>query len=202
MNSNKIILIFDFDGTITRRDTLIDFIIFNFGLTKFLLGILKCLPYLFLFKIKIVSNQNAKEHLLRHFLFNTLIEDLIESGYEYSKKKLPKILNSKAMAILDFHRRQGDELVIVSASPKYWYQDWAYKNGITKIISTELEILDNKITGNISGNNCYGIEKVNMLKSKIDLSSYTHIIMYGDSKGDYDLINIANEGYIKFKKVK
>ena len=57
----KIIAFFDFDGTITTKDSLLEFIRFYHGDIKTILGILILSPILVLYKMKIIPNYKAKE---------------------------------------------------------------------------------------------------------------------------------------------
>lgn len=52
----KIVVAFDFDGTITTKDTLLEFIRFSKGAMAFFLGFLLHTPYLILFKLDLYQN--------------------------------------------------------------------------------------------------------------------------------------------------
>lgn len=202
MQAKKCLAVFDFDNTITTKDTLPDFLIFTFGGARFVVGILRCSIDMALFLLGVVSNQKAKEHLFVCFFRNLPVKDMIEKGNRYADTRLPLLISSEADARIRFHRSQGDTLAIVSASPKYWFQSWAAAHGFEKIISTELEIKESLLTGKMSGNNCYGQEKVARLKRELDLEEYDGIVAYGDSKGDEEMLTLADEGYYKFKRIK
>ena len=70
------------------------------------------------------------------------------------------------------------------------------KNDIA-LIATELEVINNKITGNLVSNNCYGPEKVKRILESYNLSNYTCIYAYGNSRGDYEMLEIATEKFYK-----
>ena len=53
---NKKLYVFDFDGTLTRRDTLIAFIRFARGTTCLLRCLLQLLPWLLLMKLRLADN--------------------------------------------------------------------------------------------------------------------------------------------------
>ena len=67
--------------------------------------------------------------------------------------------------------------------------NWAEQYKI-KLITTQLEIIDNKITGNLKTKNCYGIEKVNRIKAEINLEKYNKIIAFGNGKGDHEMLQL------------
>ena len=66
----KGIAFFDFDGTITTRDSLLEFIRFTKGDYRFLFGFLFHLHYIAAFKMKLVTNQKFKEKMLEYFYRN------------------------------------------------------------------------------------------------------------------------------------
>ena len=61
------IAFFDFDGTITTKDTLLEVIKYRHGKNKFYFGFLLHSPWLVAYKLGIISNQLAKEKVLRYF---------------------------------------------------------------------------------------------------------------------------------------
>ena len=60
-----------------------------------------------------------------------------------------------------------------------------------------LEIDDKIITGKTFQRNCYGPEKVKRIREKYNLSNYKYIYAYGNSRGDYEMLSIANESHYK-----
>jgi HAD superfamily phosphoserine phosphatase-like hydrolase len=88
------------------------------------------------------------------------------------------------------------EIIVVTASAENWVAPWCQELGIG-CIATQLEIKDDLLTGKIKGRNCHGIEKVNRLKEVIDLSKYTDIEAFGDSKGDLPMLKLATRAYYK-----
>src|SRR5215470_6463338 len=65
------IAFFDFDGTVTTRDTLLEFIRFSKGSLGLYSGFLLNSPWLFAYRLKIISNQAAKQRILSWFFRNT-----------------------------------------------------------------------------------------------------------------------------------
>ena len=194
--------IFDLDKTITKKDTLLDFLRFQNGNSKLIWELFKCTPTLVLYKFKLLSNNDAKERLFRHFFGNIPEVQLVQSGNKYSESNLPNILNPEAISRINFHLKQNHKLIIISASPRYWIEQWANSAGFSHIICTELEISNGILTGNFKGQNCYGIEKVKRLKKDFDLDKFDYIYVYGDSKGDREILELADESYLNFKRIK
>ncbi|MDH6355202.1 HAD superfamily phosphoserine phosphatase-like hydrolase [Dysgonomonas sp. PH5-45] len=85
--------------------------------------------------------------------------------------------------------------MIISASVENWIRPWSEKNGIDLTLSTLIEVKNGLLTGLFLSKNCYGKEKVNRLLAEFPNRSDYHLIVYGDSAGDKELIDFADEGY-------
>ena len=188
--------LFDFDGTITKEDSLIKFIRFAVGDTQTIVGMIRLLPMLVRYTLKLLPNHRAKEMMLSYF-FKGISEKAFEKvATEYSLNHIDKIVRPKAMEKILWHKQQGHKVVIVSASIECWLKPWCDKNGLD-LIATQLEIKENRLTGKFLGKNCYGIEKVNRVKEAYNLNDYNYIYAYGDSSGDKELLAFADEEFYK-----
>jgi phosphatidylglycerophosphatase C len=65
--SHSSIAFFDFDGTITTKDTLAELLKFQKGKFKYYVGLVFLSPALILYKLGLISNHRAKEILLEFF---------------------------------------------------------------------------------------------------------------------------------------
>jgi HAD superfamily hydrolase (TIGR01490 family) len=193
---NKTIAFFDFDGTITTKDSLLEFIRYVKGDAAFYIGFLLHSPILILYKLQIVSNQFAKEMMLRYFfgkmdvnVFNNHCEDFI-------KKKIPSLIRPKALHEIKTLQNGGAKVVVVSASPENWLNAWCSSVG-TDCIATRLVIDNNRITGKIDGRNCHGEEKVNRIRSRYNLNDFSSVYAYGDTPADRHMLSLANIRFYK-----
>jgi HAD superfamily hydrolase (TIGR01490 family) len=191
-----IIAIFDFDGTISSKDSLMSFIQFAVGRPAFYLGLLKMSPMLATYTLRFISNHVAKEKLIAHFFSEWSSDLFCGIARRYSCEEIDKIMRPKALEKIRWHQDQGHEVVVVSASIDCWLEAWCTNHNIT-LICTQLEIKDYKVTGKFSTLNCHGIEKVRRLREVYDLSLYEKIYAYGDSFGDKELLRIADESFYK-----
>ncbi len=188
--------IFDFDGTITKSDSFRGFIIFYHGYHRFILGVLATLPSLVLYWLNLISNSNMKQRVITHFFEGESANKFRDLAEKYSNNKIGNIIRDEAIDKINWHKNNKDEVVIVSASIDMWLKPWCDKNSI-KLISTEVEIKENKITGKLIGRNCWGPEKVKRIKSLYNLEEYSEIHVYGDSRGDKEMLELADESYFK-----
>ena len=189
--------LFDFEGTVTTDDSLIKFIRFVVGDTRFMLGITVLFPMLIIYKLKLISNYKAKQIMLSYFFKGMSEEKFIELANEYSLSHIDTILRPKAMARIAWHKDQKHKVVIVSASIESYLKPWCDKNGLD-LIATRLEINNGILTGKFATKNCYGIEKVKRITEKYNLSEYNTIYAYGDSIGDGEMLEIASKSYYKY----
>ncbi len=188
--------LFDFDGTITTDDSLIKFIRFAVGDARFLWGMTVLSPMLTAYKLKLIPNYKAKQMMLSYFFKGMNEEQFQTIAREYSLKHIDIILRPKAMEKMVWHKEQGHKVVIVSASIECWLKPWCAKNGLD-LIATKLEIKEGIVTGKFLSKNCYGIEKAQRVKDKYKLDDYDHIYAYGDSRGDRELLELADENFYK-----
>lgn len=192
----KCIAFFDFDGTITKKDSLIDFIRFAVGDLKFLWGMLVLSPMLILFKMKLIPNDVAKQKMLSYFFKNMKQDTFSALAKDYSLQNIKYILRPEAMKKIAWHKEKKHEIIIVSASMECWLKPWCDEHNIN-LISTRLEFKKGILTGKFSTKNCHGIEKVNRIQEAHTLNNYNCIYAYGDSLGDKELLGIAHESYYK-----
>jgi HAD superfamily hydrolase (TIGR01490 family) len=194
------IAVFDFDGTIIRKDTLLEFIKFSKGKRQFYFGFLLFSPLLVAMKLKLYPNWKAKQKLFSYFYKGVSIKQFNEWGYGFSAE-IDKIVRPKATETIKSHKEKGDKIIIISASIENWIKPWAEKSGVEIVLATKIETDKNGLlTGKFLTKNCYGQEKVNLLLEMFPDRKNYKFIANGDSRGDKELINFADEGfYNKFK---
>lgn len=189
---------FDFDGTITTRDSLIPFLFFLKGTWKALWLFSSILPFLSLFPLKIISRQTAKEKILTRFLAGMPIDILRQKGAEYVAGPLKYLVRPEALDRIRWHQKQGHRCVILSASVDLYLPIWAKELGFDHVISSQLEITeDGRVTGKLRGQNCWGEEKVRRLRAWIGNGKEIYLYAYGDSRGDQELLAIADSPHWK-----
>jgi len=192
----KRIAFFDFDGTITTRDTLLEIFKFYKGNFKFYLGFAINAPVIMAWKAGIISNQAAKERMLQYFFGRLPVKTFQQQCDEFSKTVLPSLIRPKAMQEIEKHKAAGTEVVIVSASAENWIQQWCNLHNI-QLIGTRLQVKNDLLTGKIENRNCHGEEKVNRINAVFELSQYNEIYCYGDSGGDKPMLRLATISFYK-----
>lgn len=194
---NQRIAFFDFDGTITTKDTLLEFIKFSKGTPLFYLGFLLTSPWLLAYKAKLISNQQAKEKVLQFFFRNWTLVRFQEICGRFCHTALPDLIRPKALHEIKKLQEAGFIVVIVSASPENWIQGWADQVQAA-LIATRLETKGElRLTGKILGANCHGEEKVKRIQQEYDLADYREIYAYGDTSGDKPMLRLGTASFFK-----
>ena len=110
----------------------------------------------------------------------------------FCEKYWNKLMRPEGVLAVAAEVNSGAEVTICSASPALVLQPWADKLGI-KLIGTQLEVKDGKLTGRITGNNCRCAQKVARLEKVYgDLNAY-HLRAWGDTRGDHELLAAAQD---------
>lgn len=211
--------VFDFDGTLTKKDTLIEFIRYAKGNLALLFGLLLFSPLLVLMKLHLADNGKTKQRLFSFFFKGMSLEDFNAVCDRFGIEKRDLLRQGGRMAVLSAMTSRTP-VIVVSASIDNWVVPFFYasnadygfvgedlvpsRNGNyhpIEIIGTQIEVRDGKLTGRFLTHNCYGSEKIRRLKAFIpDLESnrtHYYIIAYGDSRGDKEMLEYADEGHYK-----
>jgi len=190
------IAFFDFDGTITTKDSLLEFLHFRFGKSKVTRGLIMVAPYYVLYLMRLIPVQTAKQKVLQKFFKNTPVEEFEKACNDFTQTALPSLIRQKALHEIELLKEKGATVVIISASPQNWIRPYANILG-AEVLATRLEVQNGKITGRISGNNCRGKEKVVRIKEAYNLADYDEIYAYGDTKGDKPMLELATFKFYK-----
>ena len=188
------ILFFDFDGTITTKDTLLEFILYSCGKVKFLLGFLLYSPLLILMKFGLYPNWKAKQHVFSYFFRGMKIDDF-DSVCRRFAVDCRYLLRPEAVKDMETAMTEGIKVYVVSASIDNWVQPF-FEFG--KVLGTQIDVINGILTGRFMTPNCYGPEKVRRIKEVLtEPRSHYYIIAYGDSRGDKEMLDYADEEHFR-----
>ena len=186
---------FDFDGTLTRRDTLLPYLWRGLGWPRFLVGLLLSGPWLAAFALRLISNHRAKARLLRVSFGGRTDVEIAQWTADFVRDYLPAQWQPDMLARLRQHQQLGHCCVIVSASPGIYLHEVGRMFGMDGVICTELATQDGALTGRMATPNCHGEEKVRRLQAWLaqrGLKKAVVLHAYGDSSGDVPLLNLAD----------
>jgi len=183
---------FDLDGTLTHRDTLLPFLHRAVGRGRTYRALLaSSLPLARAAAFGGSHRDMAKAAVLRGVLAGAPLDGLTEAAEAFADHVVAERLRPDVRDRVDWHRREGHELVLVSASPELYVTPIGRRLGFDTVLATRLEVgADGRLTGRLMGPNCRGPEKVVRLREwrgagvSIDFA-------YGDSAGDREMLELA-----------
>jgi phosphatidylglycerophosphatase C len=190
---------FDFDGTLTVRDSFMAFLRWRVTPAAWYAGMLRLLPaaagYVFH-----RSRGRIKAAAVRVFLKGMPREQLEQEAKAFAEYIAPTFFRPDALVVWRRWRARGARVVIVTASPDILVAPFARGLGADALIGTELAFDDqDRVAGGLKGANCRGPEKVKRLKQTFGDDMILKAA-YGDTTGDKDMLAIAEEsGYQIFK---
>ena len=192
-DARRAVAAFDFDGTIARRDTLVPFLATVVGRTALTRAALRRAPQLAGMAIGRADRDVEKAHLIRQLLGGRIAAEIDEAGTRYAARLWargqfrPEILDRLA-----WHRAEGHDIVIVSASLDVYLRPLAPRLGVGHVISCSLAIDERRrLTGELVGGNVRGPEKVKRLQAWLGPGP-VELWAYGDSSGDAELLALAD----------
>jgi len=118
-------------------------------------------------------------------------------GQRFAHDALPHVLRPEAMARIQWHREQGDRVIVVSGALDIYLSHWCQTHGL-ELICTSLEARDGRLTGRHRGRQCVGEEKARRVRATLDLASYPVIYAYGDTPEDRELLALAHKRYYRW----
>ena len=188
---------FDFDGTLTRSDSLLPFLWRLAGTPRFVGNMVLLAPPLLAWRMGLISRSAFKTRVLQRFLAGMRESDLLAHAQQFASGSLPQQLRPEALARLRWHQARGHRCVIVSASLECYLRPWAVSEGVTEVLATRLQMKDGVCLGGIEGENCRGAEKVRRLQHWLGEREGWQIYAYGDSAGDREMLAWADRGWYR-----
>ncbi len=192
---------FDFDGTITDRDSLQDFVRRMRGWGVCLRAYLACVPRLLRPDRGPARRQAVKARFLVSALAGLSQAQLQGLAQIYVQRHLPRLLRSDMMERLRAHRQRGDTVLLVSASPSLYLDCWAHQEGIVQVLATELDFDSLGYVCGLKSANCWGDEKVRRLERWLKQAPVQLDMAYGDSPGDAAMLAHARQPWLRGKNL-
>lgn len=193
----KIVAAFDFDGTLTYFDTLFPFLCSTLGIFNTLIRLIPISFKLLSFPLGGLGRQDAKEMILSQTLKGYPLPEIENKADAFAKGPLLKLLKPQGIKRLAWHQAQGHQIVLISANIEPIIQAYAKQIHADYVIASKLEVSQKGVTGKLQGLNCWGEEKVRRLLNTIGPKKDYELYVYGDSKGDAELLQLADHPYYR-----
>jgi HAD superfamily hydrolase (TIGR01490 family) len=183
---------FDFDGTITRRDTLYPFLRALVGRRRLVTAALADLPRLGAAAVGRGDRDEAKARLFERLLAGREASEVRQLGLEHARRVVAVGIRPEMRRRIAWHCERGHEVAIVSASLDVYLDEIGRELGVDHVICTTLEVRDGLLTGVMVGGNCRGDNKVHRLRAAFADLDDRELWAYGDSAGDDAMLAIAD----------
>lgn len=197
------IVVFDFDGTITTRDTFALFLRYYAGTPKWAFNIAKLLPVFAAYKLGKIDRHAVKKAVIRRFFAGTLSADVERRASEFAKEVIPGLIRPAAQerldALLSDPNCGAESLYICSASIGPYLRAWASSCGIQEkhVMATEMATDNERITGELLGYNVWGQNKVRRIFDQFAPHSVKIREAYGDTRGDREMLHAAEASFFR-----
>jgi len=151
-----------------------------------------CFFFAILRKLRLISLKQFKEQALIG-LKNKSMTDIRNTGTIFFKTHLKETLRKKALRRIEKHKKSGDMVFIVSASPDIYVHAVSRYLDCDGYLCSELAFCSDYFSGRMKGEDCIGREKQRRIselsvKYQIDLkSSYA----YSDHEADIPFLEAA-----------
>ncbi|HEX5613550.1 MAG TPA: HAD family hydrolase [Acidimicrobiia bacterium] len=183
---------FDFDGTLTRSDSLLPFLRRVAGTRRVVRALLPEVAGL----VRLVRGRLDRDAVKARVIARTLTgishDEISRAGTAYGHALAERSIRPVLRERIEWHRARGHEVVIVSASLASYLVTVGRALGVDAVVCTELEVGgDGRLTGRLLGGNCRGAEKVARLRRHLD-GDDVELWAYGDSRGDDELLAHAD----------
>ena len=142
VNAKEIVAYFDFDGTITHKDTFLSFLIFCLGYVGFLCKIYRTVPIVILYGLKIITNEEAKQRTLTALVKGKTFAEMDAKARAFAATKLDGYIKPEIYTKLEYHLEHGHTIVLVSANLALYLNYWANQHKVDFVIATEIEFIN------------------------------------------------------------
>jgi phosphatidylglycerophosphatase C len=192
------VAVFDLDGTLTWRDTLL----------PFLMSFLRRHPWRVLglwrlpFALGSYLARNGDRGLLKCRIIRMVMGDAprpVIDAYADSfvdTLKFHHRLRPAALAMLEAHRAAGDHLVLLSASPDLYVPRIGRSLGFERTLCTEFEWRGERLAGTLKSANRRGAEKLHCLTWLRTQYPDLPVVAYGNSASDLDHMRHADRALL------
>ena len=121
-------------------------------------------------------------------------KDLEAWREEYLREKIKPIILAKAEQLVEQHRQQGHELLIITATNRFLTEPIAKEFGVNHLIACEPEIINDEYTGQFTGTPSYAEGKVMRFNEWLSQNNHTvdESWFYSDSHNDIPLLRMVD----------
>ncbi|HEY2050602.1 MAG TPA: HAD-IB family hydrolase [Caulobacteraceae bacterium] len=194
LHTDAPIVAFDFDGTLTVRDSFMAFLMWEGSALRAALSLIRLAPAVLAY-LAHRDRGRIKAAALRVFLGEKPLTWARARAEAFAEQAC--LLRPDALACWQGWRARGALMAIVSASPEFVVAPFAERLGADRLIATQVETdAQGRINGALLGRNCRGPEKVVRLRQEFGPDVRLEAA-YGDTTGDREMLALAKTAGMK-----
>ena len=187
---------FDFDGTLTVKDSYTAFLKWRTPRRAWILGGIRLIPAALAYLLH-RDRGRIKAAATKVFLANVPRDRLEADARKFAEIHSRSLLRPDAVAAWKRWQRERVRLVIVTASPDLVVAPFARGLGAHHILGTRLAFDQrDRVTGAFATPNCRGGEKVTRIRAAFG-NDVRIRAAYGDTTGDTEMLAAAEEPYYR-----
>lgn len=186
------VVAFDFDGTLTRRDTLRVFLLQLRRPSVVAAAFIRHLPSVLRSYQGDQARNGAKESIFSDIL-GGMHEDEAEAAASATARAVVRsMFKPDVVARLRWHQAAGHRIVVVSASFVHYVAPAVETLGVDEVLATRWKVdpATRRLTGGFDGVNVRGAAKVDLLSQHLGGPRRLEYA-YGNSSGDVDMLATA-----------
>jgi HAD superfamily hydrolase (TIGR01490 family) len=189
--------VFDLDGTITRKDTLVPYVLgFLRSRPWRLAGLARALPVLVHYGLGRADRGDVKSWFIRTTLGGASRQELLRWTARFVPQLTAGGLHQEALEHITQHQRAGDRLVLISASTDLYVPAIGEALGFADVICTELRWDADRLNGKLASPNRRGAEKTLIFQELRQRYPGRQTVAYGNARSDLDHLKLADEAFL------
>ena len=189
--------VFDLDGTLTRRDTLLPYVAgFLREHPARVPGVANVVPTLLRFGLRKADRGELKSSFIRSTLGGVSRGEIGDWTARFVPRLLEHGLFEGALDCLARHRARGDTLVLMSASVDLYVPQIGRALGFHETLCTPVRWDGERLDGALAGPNLRGDEKARALKELRNRYPEAAVTAYGNAASDLGHLCLAERGVL------
>ena len=192
------LVVFDLDGTITLKDTLLPYVLgYLRRAGRSRLRLVRVLPSVAAFGLGAADHGAVKSAFIRGTLGGARRETLSRWTDEFVPALLERGCAAQALSAVRAHREAGDHLVLMSASTDLYVPQIGQALGFAQVLCTGVAFdAQDRLTGALTTVNCRGAEKVRRFQALKGQYPGLRSIAYGNAGSDLAHLQLADRSYV------